>query len=151
MIRPKCSPRPSSKLKLMPKSNCLIFDYQNIYCSFQFPVRVEDKGTPVRDARSEVIVRVSRNRPVFNIKNYETSIKENHQVGKSVIRVQATDTDNVSIRIFISFPLNLKLHVWRILNFDMFLKLSTVSNILSFCFVFSWQFGMIFNVLENAL
>ena len=65
----------------------------------QFPVDVQDSGSPRKSARATVFVSVSRNLngPVFFPTDYNVTIPEDKLVDTLVIDLDATEADGVSI------------------------------------------------------
>lgn len=66
-----------------------------------------DQGVPSLSSAIRITVNVIRNRngPVFLARNYTETIDEFANIGRRVLNVRATDSDNVSLTI----------------NFDMFI------------------------------
>ena len=68
----------------------------------QFYIIATDQGVPslASSVRVTVLIRRNRNAPVFRNNDYEETITEFTNVGRSVLRVVADDADNVSLAIF---------------------------------------------------
>ena len=60
-----------------------------------------DSLTPYQRATADVTISVLRNvnSPLFQPDNYQDTIPEDLEVGSSILKVTATDADNVSYRI----------------------------------------------------
>ena len=61
-------------------------------------MRARDSGIPVKEAQVFATVYVARNPslPVFTPAVYRATIKEDHQIRTSILRVTASDADGVS-------------------------------------------------------
>ena len=66
--------------------------------SLQLRVTVQDTGNPEKSAVTTVRIPVTRNvnSPKFEKQDYKGTVNENVDVGESVLKVSASDADNVS-------------------------------------------------------
>ncbi|RUS82555.1 hypothetical protein EGW08_009685 [Elysia chlorotica] len=78
----------------MSVSRSLLLDRS--VASYEFPVQVQDSGSPRKSDTGRVIVRVSRNNngPIFNPTEYYRTIPEDTLVNTPIIDLNATDADN---------------------------------------------------------
>ena len=65
----------------------------------QLRVQIYDSSNPEQRAETMVLITVNRNvnGPQFSQANYRANVVENYPIGASVVTIQATDSDYVSV------------------------------------------------------